>query len=285
MKESDRVARGADGLAGLKNNGYSRRELLRVLGVGALGAGLGMNRTAASDGGGGGWFRFIVINDIHYRDERCHAWFKKIVASMRRHDPEFVLINGDLCENGRTDQLTAVKKIFGGLGVPLYATVGNHDYFTDTGHGPFDRVFPGSVNYHFTHGGWQFVGLDSTEGRKVFLTTIQPGTLAWLDKTLPTLDCKKPMVVCTHFPLGDGVLCRPLNADELLKRFDGFNLRATFSGHWHGFAERHFEEATVTNSRCGSWWRENNDASPEKGYFLCEATGSGDVTRKFCVLT
>jgi 3',5'-cyclic AMP phosphodiesterase CpdA len=254
--------------------------MLRLATGGILAVGLGARSRAAQAGG----FRFIVINDVHCRDERCHPWLRKIVASMRLRDPAFCVINGDLCENGRPDQLQAVKDIFHSLDVPVYATLGNHDYLTDTGHGPFDALFPGSLNYHFEHAGWQFIGLDSTDGRRVVFTNIQPSTLAWLDAMLPGLDQGKPTVVCTHFPLGDGVLCRPLNADQILRRFDAFNLRATFSGHWHGYAERHFEHATVTNSRCGSWWRPNNDSSPEKGYFLCEAAPGGDVRRQFCVL-
>jgi 3',5'-cyclic AMP phosphodiesterase CpdA len=255
--------------------------MLRITGAGLLALGIGSDARGAQPGG----FRFIVINDIHCRDERCHAWLRKLAASMRRHNPAFCLVNGDLCEDGNTDQLSTVKSIFGTLGVPIYATMGNHDYSTDVGHEPFDKIFPGSINYCFQHAGWQFVGLDSTEGRKVVFTTIQPATLAWLDATLPTLDRTRPTVICTHFPLGDGVLCRPLNADQILSRFDGFNLRATFSGHWHGYAERHFEKATITNSRCASWWRQNNDGSPEKGYFLCEVLPSGEVNREYCVLS
>jgi len=230
-------------------------------------------------------FRFVVINDVHCRDERCHPWFRKIVADIRTHHPDFILINGDLSDNGLPGQLSAVKNIFGSLGVPLYATVGNHDYATDNGHAPFDQIFPGSVNYHFQHAGWQFIGLDSTHNREVFFTLIQAPTLAWLDATLPTLDRTKPTVICTHFPLGDGVLCRPLNAGALLDRFDGFNLCGAFSGHWHGYAEHHFEHASVTNSRCGSWWRPNHDGSPEKGYHLCQATSTGPLRHQFCVVS
>ena len=262
----------------------SRREMLRVTSRGLLALGLGAGALGASATEPAA-FRFIVISDIHCRDERCHPWFRKIVASMRRHQPDFCLINGDVADSGRPDQLAAVKEIFGGLGVPLYATLGNHDYTSDTDHTPFNKLFPGSINYHFEHAGWQFVGLDSTQGRQVFFTQVQPATLAWLASTLPTLDRTKPTVICTHFPLGDAVLCRPLNADDILNPFVGFNLRATFSGHWHGFAERHFEHANLPNSRCGSWWRGNNDGSPQKGYFLCEATPSGDVRRQFCVVS
>jgi len=253
--------------------------MLRLSGRGLLGLGATSLAASAAEPVA---FRFVVISDIHFRDERCEPWCRKFAASMHRHQPDFCLINGDLTDNGRPDQFSAVKEIFGS--VPLYATVGNHDYFTDTDYAPYNKIFPGSVNYHFEHGGWQFVGLDSTQGRQVVFTHVQPPTLAWLDTTLPTLSRTKPTVLCTHFPLGDAVLCRPINADDILNRFDGFNLRGTFSGHWHGYAERHFEHAVVTNSRCASWWRSNNDGSPEKGYFLCETTPSGDLRRQFCVI-
>ena len=42
----------------------------------------------------------------------------------------------------------------------------------------------------------------------------------------------------THFPLGEGVKMRPKNADDLLKRFLEFNLRAVYSGHYHSFTEK-----------------------------------------------
>jgi len=260
---------------------FTRREAIRLLGLGLGAAALSAKAAPAAQPGA---FRFVVVNDVHCRDERCHPWMRKLAASMRRHEPAFCLINGDLCDNGRADQLTAVREIFGSLGVPLYATVGNHDYFTDAGHAPFDAIFPNSLNFHFEHAGWQFVGLDSTDGRKVVFTMVQPATLAWLDANVPKLDRQKPTVLCTHFPLGDGVLCRPLNAGQILAKFDGFNLRATFSGHWHGYAERHFEHADVINSRCASWWRQNNDGSPQKGYFLCETTGAQQVKREFVVI-
>jgi len=268
-----------------EGTGLSRRDMLRVTGGSLLALGLGGAPRLASAADEPGSFRFIVISDIHCRDSRCVGWFREFVAGIRAHRPDFIIINGDLSDDGSVGQLNGVKDVFGSLGVPLYATLGNHDYAIGDDHTPFNQVFPNSLNYHFEHAGWQFVGLDSTQGRQVIFTHVQAPTLAWLDKALPTLDRAKPTVLYTHFPLGEAVLCRPINADEILNRFDGFNLRATFSGHWHGYAERHFEHATVTNSRCGSWWRANNDGSPQKGYFLCEATPSGDVRHEFCVIT
>src|SRR5580692_6152460 len=74
--------------------GLTRREMLRLTSASLLAVGLDSAASAAEPAG----FRFIVINDIHCRDERCHPWFQKIVASIRRHAPDFCLINGDLCE-------------------------------------------------------------------------------------------------------------------------------------------------------------------------------------------
>lgn len=270
----------------MSSTDLSRRDMLRLSGRGLLALGLGaaLDLQAAKAATQPGLFRFIVINDIHCRDERDFPWFRRLVTDMRQYNPAFCLINGDLSENGLHEQLAPVKEIFGSLGVPLYANVGNHDYATDNTHPAYDELFPGCVNYHFQHGGWQFIGLDSTEHRKVYFTFIQRHTFAWLDATLPALDPAKPTVICTHFPLGDGVLCRPLNTGDLLHRFDHFNLRAAFSGHWHGLAEHHFEHATVTNSRCGSWWRTNHDGSLEKGYHLCETTPAGELRHHFCVV-
>jgi 3',5'-cyclic AMP phosphodiesterase CpdA len=255
----------------------SRRQFLRI-------AGLSLAVPATRAASPPTSFRFAIVSDIHCRDQRCHPWLRKLTSSIRSQLVDFCILNGDLADDGQPDQLTAVKSAFGALGVPIHATVGNHDYDSTNTHTAFDRVFPGCVNSWFEHKGWQFVVADSTDDNQVFWTNIQPRTFAWLDAMLPKLDRTRPTVLCTHFPLGSLVLCRPLNAGDLLDRFETFNLRATFSGHWHGYAERHFDHASVTNSRCASWWRTNHDGSPEKGYFLCDATAAGELRHQFCVV-
>ena len=111
-------------------------------------------------------------------------------------------------------------------------------------------------------------------------TSIQPATLQWLDDYLPRLNPRRPTVVFTHFPLGDGVNYRPQNADELLDRFRDFNLQAVFCGHYHGFTERTSGQAILTTNRCCSLKRGNHDGTKPKGYFACEAA-EGKLTRTF----
>ncbi len=258
----------------------TRREMLR-LGAGALLAyGLWPGRLSASDAPGD--FTFIAVNDLHYRDEGCVPWFQNVVRQMKASAPdaEFCLLGGDQADEGEPAQLANSREIFLGLGMPLHAVVGNHDYFKDSTRTAYERVFPGQINYAFEHRGWQFLALDTTQGLTAYNTAIPADTLAWLDANLPKLDRRKPTVILTHFPLGQNVFARPRNADDLLNRFLDINLQAVFSGHYHGFTERAVRQAALTTDRCCSRVRSNHDGSKEKGWFVCKASG-GRISRKF----
>jgi 3',5'-cyclic AMP phosphodiesterase CpdA len=157
--------------------------------------------------------------------------------------------------------------------------VGNHDHRTQTDRQPYEDSFPNSINYHFTHGGWQFVGIDTSDGTKS-QTSASATTLRWLDDELPKLDKQRPTVLFTHFPLGPLTPMRVKNADEVLGRFKEFNLQAVYNGHFHGFTERTVGKVTVTTNRCCSFHRQNHDRTKEKGFFVCQAK-DGKITRTF----
>jgi hypothetical protein len=233
--------------------------------------------TAASD------FTFVVLNDLHFHDEACATWFEEAIAALKASASaaELCLIAGDLADDGKGEQLAGVRDAFRELGIPTYSAIGNHDYRDAKNRRSYEDIFRGQINYTFDHSGWQFVGLDTTEGIKWRDTTISPTTLAWLDDNLPKLDRRKPTILFTHFPLGAGVPRRPLNADDVLNRFLEFNLSAAFCGHYHGFTERTLRATTITTDRCCSRVRGNHDGSKEKGWFVCRAIPSGEVTRKF----
>lgn len=259
-----------------------RREMLRMTTGSMLSIGLWPNGALSASQARG--FVFLVANDLHYRDTRCAAWLETVAHSMKRHDADFCVLNGDISENGTVDQLASVRSIFAPLGMAVFATLGNHDYAVDHDRKAFEKIFPRRLNYYFEHKGWQFVVLDSTDGQRVFYTRVQETTLQWLDETLPHLDRNRPTVLLTHFPLGPRVLCRPRNAPAVLERFRNHNLRAVFNGHWHGYSRRDIGHATIATNRCCSWWRKNRDGSPDKGYFLCRATSDGSIMHSFCAI-
>lgn len=262
--------------------GASRRDFLRTGVAGLLAAGLWPGALRAAGAGSPEDFTFIAVNDLHFQSERCGPWFERVVRQMKATTPApaFCLMSGDWAEHGTKAEMGAARDAVRGLGVPVYGVIGNHDYGADESRADYDALFPGAINYRFEAGGWQWLALDSSEGRKAKGTTIQPHTLAWLDEQLRKLDRKKPTVIFTHFPLGPLTPSRPVNADALLERLTDFNLQAVFSGHFHGYTERILGPVTLTTDRCCAISRANHDGTPEKGYFLCEAKG-GQISRTF----
>jgi calcineurin-like phosphoesterase family protein len=263
------------------NGQINRREALQRLSAGTLLAlGLWPGTSRADNETPQDSFRFLVINDTHCMSPECGTYLEGVVARMRRENSEFCLHAGDLTEKAEGKNFDAVKEIFRVLPGTMYPVIGNHDYLTQTDRKTYTQAFPLRLNYYFRHRGWQFVGLDTTDGQRYEKTEIQPATFRWLDDYLPRLDQRRPTVILTHFPLGSDVKYRPANADALLDRFREFNLQAVFNGHYHAFTERKAGNAVLTTNRCCALKRDNHDGSKEKGYFVCEAK-AGQITRTF----
>jgi 3',5'-cyclic AMP phosphodiesterase CpdA len=247
----------------------TRREALRHVSAGTLLAmGLWPGLARAEEGGR---FRFVVVNDIHYMSEECGAWLRQVIQRIKTDKPEFCIVAGDLADHGTEEELAAVREILKEANVPVPVVIGNHDYASLADRVAYEKVFPGQMNHDFEHKGWQFIGLDTTEGTRYDKTSVADATLQWLDARLPKLDPHKPTVIFTHFPLGLDVPYRPLNADALLEKFREFNVRAVFSGHYHGYTERHQGTTVLNTNICCSLKRGNHDNTNVKGYFLCEA--------------
>ena len=257
----------------------TRRDALR------LSAALAFTPLTRAAGAGGG-FDFIAVNDLHFSDEQCVPFFQNVAARMRESAPNAVLalISGDLADRGTPEQYAALRACLAPLGVPIFPVPGNHDYLTDDDRTAYDAAFPGRLNYLHTHGGWQFIGLDTTQGMDFSDTLIPAATLAWCDENLPRLDPRAPTVAFTHFPLGPGTTYRPRNADALLARLGQLELRGTFSGHWHGLNEQRIRRADVLVNRCCARVRENRDGSPLKGWTVGHAAPDGTLTHRFCAL-
>jgi predicted phosphodiesterase len=262
-------------------NRISRRDLLRMGAGGLLAAGLWPGALRAGDAKADD-FHFIVVNDTHFIDKKDVAWLEKVVKQMKGHKekPVLCLHLGDLSDHGKRAELEPVRDAFKGLGLPVYYVPGNHDCIESGDLKLYDELYPKSLNYTFDHGGWQFVGLDSTDGPQAARTNVRKDALQYLDDTLPKLDRKKPTILFTHFPLGPTILVRPKNADDVLARFKDHNLRAVFNGHYHALIERTVGEVVLTTNRCCSLHKPNHDKSTEKGYFLCHAK-DGKVTHTF----
>lgn len=264
----------------LQSLSLTRRRLLKASPAALLSAGYWPGMLRASEPGSN--FSFIVANDLHSFDEKCLPWFEQTVKRMNGHSekPEFLAMCGDLAEDGTAKQLDQIKRVFAQVKLPLFAMPGNHDYLKSGERTHYDDLFPKQLNQAFTMHGWQFLTLDTTEKTKYENTVISAETIKWVDGELPKLEKKKPLVIMTHFPLGEGVKMRPKNADELLKRFLEYNLRGVFSGHYHALTEKTVGDATLVTNRCCAFSRNNHDGTKEKGYFLVRVK-DGELIRDF----
>jgi hypothetical protein len=175
-------------------SGVSRRRAAGLSAAQLLALGLWPGALRAADATGAGSFRFVVINDVHYRDERCGAWLEKIFRQIKSapNPPDFCLMAGDYSENGTRAELAAARDAFKLLGVPVFGVVGNHDFAANDERGAYDEIFPRHLNYRFEQHGWQFLALDSTQGRRGSGTSIPAATLQWLDDMVPKLDARRP---------------------------------------------------------------------------------------------
>lgn len=259
----------------------SRREMLGASASTLLTMGLWPGALRAEGKAISGDFNFLVVNDIHYINEKCAAFLERVLQRIKvGPKPEFCLLAGDLSHNGKEGELRAVKKIFDQLGLPVFVLPGNHDYVTQTDRKPYERVFPDRSNYYFDYKGWMFIGFDSTEGLRAANTTIHEPAVTFISQTLKKVSETQPTVVFTHFPLGETLSMRPLNGEAVLNMFKQHNLQAVFGGHHHGFTESTFQHASVVTNRCCSFSQQNHDKTTEKGYFICEAK-AGHISRSF----
>jgi 3',5'-cyclic AMP phosphodiesterase CpdA len=255
----------------------SRREFLRRSGLAAAALGLGAGASSAQDPPE---FSFLAMNDNHYLDERCAAYFRGAFAWIEDHAQyDFVLDCGDLATAGKVEELQGMKAVLALLGKPVYPVMGNHD--ASPGNQSWLTVFgPDRVNYRFDHEGWTFLGFDTTDDGKASDVAVGQATIDWLKQTLPQIPADRPLVGFTHFPFGALVPMRLTNADEVLALFDGHNLKHIFSGHYHGLSERKHGDVVLTTCRCLSFSRDNHDGSPQKGFYQCHVKGE-ELTYEF----
>jgi hypothetical protein len=225
---------------------------------------------------------FVVANDFHHGGPECDGWFAGLFRQMTAHPGvEFGLALGDFADRGAKESLVAIARAAKEARLELYPTPGNHDNDVALTTAWYEEIFPGRLNYSFTRSGWQFVAIDTTQGKDWRDTQVSAATLQWLDDKLGRLDPRMPTILLTHFPLVAAVPMCPRNAEAVLARFLKFNLRAVFSGHHHGQTEHRIGQATLVTNVCCSRIGANHDGDLRKGYWLCQAGTDQSLTRQF----
>lgn len=117
----------------------------------------------------GGSPRFAIITDTHIGAEGADDVLRAVVRDVNAVEPDFVVVPGDVTDDGEPEQFELAAEILSGLDAPVHAVLGNHDAVRRSTRRPegaalFERAFgrpPADVV--LTCGGWQVALVDSTD--------------------------------------------------------------------------------------------------------------------------
>ncbi len=254
-------------------------------------------------------FSFVFMTDIHIDTSKVsHAGFAKTIDTINTMELDFVLTGGDQVMDALNKTKAHAEKLYGiydemssQIAVPVHNTIGNHELYGvyDTtgktreesyyGLGMYEEKI-GKPYYHFEHKGWHFISLNSieTEGFRYY-GGIDSAQMIWLKKTLQQIPEDAPIVVSTHIPFltvwtelyfedalkanPDGVVVT--NAIEVLKMFEGHNLKLVLQGHLHYYEDifvmgTHFITAGAVSAH---WWQ-GPHMGTEEGFLKVDVCGN-----------
>lgn len=183
-----------------------------------------------------GPFGFGLLSDVQ---EAIDGFGDMIARVNQERNVRFVLGAGDLTSRGTRAELERFQYELESMGVPYYATLGNHELGEDP---PPYHDFFGRGNYSFEFRGVRFTMLDSASA------TLDPLVYDWLDDWLRAGDAQAH-VVAMHIPPMDpsgtrhGGFASKNEAAKLLNQLALHHVDLTLYGHIHTYI--HFENAGI----------------------------------------
>jgi 3',5'-cyclic AMP phosphodiesterase CpdA len=195
--------------------------------------------TQPADRNFGNVFSFIFVTDLHIKDGK-HEDFRSL--KNRLDGAAFVVVGGDITNDGKGEDVNEFIAAREELGVPVYAVPGNHDLFDD-GWSNTKRIGPSSFTLKLSPA-VRLVCLDSANG------TLGTEQTEWLGDVLS--DAKESgIVVVTHmnyFSDGLDVASQFSSVEEtamILSMYRNAGVDLTLSGHTHAYEEKNVDGMKV----------------------------------------
>ena len=180
-------------------------------------------------------FSFALLTDTHISSSNPRPMedLQRSIAEINQNPAiEFVVVTGDLTENGDRASIQAIKDALDQLNVPYYAASGNHETtWSESGVMDFSRVF-GDSRFAFTHNGMYFIGFNSGPVIRMADGHVAPQDIAWLKHNLDSVSASgnTPIFVFTHYPLRNGDVDNWYEVTDVLREH---NVQCIMGGHYH----------------------------------------------------
>lgn len=189
---------------------------------------------------------------------------EQVVAALNKLDPAFVVVTGDMVNDGKDQkQIDEFKRISGLIkkSIPVYVVPGNHDLNQDAADESIDRYRKeyGYDCFSFQVNNCCFIGLNTPvifAGRE----EKEKAQWIWLEKVLENAGKCTHRVVFSHYPFfvkeageADKYENIPLEKRQAyLDLMQKYRVGNMFAGHLHYNAEGRYQDfkITVTNSAC-----------------------------------
>jgi 3',5'-cyclic AMP phosphodiesterase CpdA len=179
-------------------------------------------------------FRFALFSDLHISTKNQIAGLDlqlavKDVCDLNGID--FVIISGDITQNGDTDSFIEAKQKLNQLTMPFYILPGNHDFRWNVGDGAteFVKVF-GDDKFSFTHKNFLFIGFTTVPLTKSDNASFDKNDFKWIKKQLKSSGSKTPFFAITHYPL---LMTNVDDCKKMTSLFTKYNIQAILNGHLH----------------------------------------------------
>lgn len=216
-------------------------------------------------------FSFALLTDTHIStsNPRPMEDLQRSIADINQNSSiEFVVVTGDLTENGDLASIQAIKNALDQLNVPYYAASGNHETtWSESGVMDFSRVF-GDSRFAFTHNDMYFIGFNSGPVIRMADGHVAPQDITWLKHNLDSVSAagNAPIFVFTHYPLRNGDVDNWYDVTDVLRQH---NVQCIMGGHYH--RNLHFDCDGISDVLNRSNMR---DKDGNNGYAIIQVTDS-----------
>lgn len=183
-------------------------------------------------------FRFAQLTDIHLSPNNPNPTedLLRSIAQINATDSiDFVLVTGDIAEEGDRTTMEKVKSCLDLLKVKYYVALGNHETkWSDSGCTAFGEIF-GGERFEFEHKGFLFLGFNSGPLMRMAYSHVVPQDIRWMTETMERYNAgnsrpDKPVILVTHYPMTEGDVD---NWYEVTDAVRPYNIRLFIGGHYH----------------------------------------------------
>ena len=183
-------------------------------------------------------FRFAQLTDIHLSPNNPNPTedLLRSIAQINATDSiDFVLVTGDIAEEGDRTSMKKGKSCLDLLKVTYYVALGNHETkWSDSGCTAFGEIF-GGERFEFEHKGFLFLGFNSGPLMRMAYGHVVPQDIRWMTETMDRYNAgnsrpDKPVILVTHYPMTEGDVD---NWYEVTDAVRPYNIRLFIGGHYH----------------------------------------------------